>query len=121
MSANNTASSDPTVFTVDVSLNALGLPVCSPDPVVVTAANALLVFKLDAEGHEFPANDAVVVASPGDDFPYACWEINKHTAAIYDAGDDQVTYDYTVTVINSATGERLSVDPAIDNHNTGRI
>ena len=119
MNCDDITSTDPTVFTVQVSVNTLGKPVCTPNPVLVTAANALLVFKLDVDGYEFPASGAVVVSSPGDDFPYPCWQINKHTAALFDAADDQISYDYTVTVVNSTTGERHSVDPAIDNRNTG--
>ena len=113
---------DPAVFNIQVSIDPLsGKPVCSPDPVTVTAANALLVFKLSADDHEFPASGAVVVTSEDklDDFPYPCWQLNKHSVALYDTADDTVSYDYTITVIKSSTGQRISIDPQIDNKNVG--
>lgn len=96
-----------------------GLPVCTPNPVVVTAPDTLIVFRLDAANHQFPSADAVVVSEPGDDFPYPCWRTDRHTVALYDAADDNLSFRYTVTVINTSTGEPVRVDPGISNQSLG--
>jgi len=111
----STQAADSVVH-VQVTIDATsGLPACAPNPVPVTAPNTLIVFDLATAGYKFPASGAVVVNTPGDDFPYACWRTDNRTASLYDAGDDNLAYAYTVSVVKTSTGETFSLDPVIDN------
>jgi hypothetical protein len=54
-----------------------------------------------------------------DDFPYASWTISDTQAALYDRNKVADTFDYTVTVVNTTTGQEYSVDPEIKNGGGG--
>jgi hypothetical protein len=88
---------------------------CTPDPVSVKNANALLVFELDNDDYKFPDTGAVVVATPGDDFPSAAWRVSPQLVTLYDENNDQVSYKYTVAVVDKDTGKLITLDPTIDN------
>jgi hypothetical protein len=105
-----------TVVHVQVTVDPVSkLPLCAPDPVPVTVANTLIVFDLTTDGYRFPSTAAVQVNSPGVDFPYACWRTDNKTVALYDAAIHTAAYAYKVTVVQTSTGEAITVDPSIDN------
>jgi hypothetical protein len=103
------------VTKIKVTVSASGALQCAPDPASVKGANALLAFELDTDDYKFPNTAAVVVSSPGDDFPYASWTLSSEEAALYDENNDKVQYAYTVTVVHKHSGQVLSVDPTIVN------
>ena len=105
---------------VGVSIDAEGTIHVKPDPVVVDTNNALVVFTLATDGWHFPATGAIVVTTPNSDFPYSAWTVKPQQAAILDLGNDVGEYEYTVTIVNNATGQVVSLDPVIKNgHPTG--
>ncbi len=102
-----------------VTVDSAGMPSVTPDPVVVTTNNALVVFSLDTPGYNFPETGAIVVILPNDQFPYSSWTIKPTCAAIYDKNSDAHNYKYNVTVVNTATGVATTLDPTIKNGNIG--
>jgi hypothetical protein len=90
-----------------------------PDPVVVDTHNALVVFSLATDGYHFPATGAIVVTTPNGDFPYSSWTLKPQEAAILDLGNDAGEYEYTVTVVDDATGRVITLDPVIRNGQPG--
>ena len=90
---------------------------CTPSTVLVTNPNTLVVFNLTTSGYNFPATSAVVVNTPNTDFPYASWTVKPQQAAIFDSKVINGNYEYTCTIVNTATGQVLSIDPVIQNGN----
>ena len=103
-----------TVKRVNVTVSA-GKVSCTPDPVKVSAANVLIVFDLQTAGYAFPATNAVVVMTPGTQFPYPSWTMSPSSASLLDIDGDTSNYAYTVNVVELSTGHHLSVDPTIKN------
>jgi hypothetical protein len=87
-----------------------------PDPVKVTQVDTLVVFTLVTDGYHFPADDAIVLDTPHSDFPYAAWTTKPQQAALFDQRCGVGDYAYTITVIDTATGRVITLDPVI--HNT---
>lgn len=87
-----------------------------PDPVKVVQADTLVIFTLVTDGYHFPADDAIVVNVPNADFPYAAWTTKPQQAALFDQRNGLGDYEYTITVIDTATGQAITLDPVI--HNT---
>lgn len=102
------------VKTVRVTVQA-GAIQCTPDPVPVSGAQVLLVFRLDTPGYAFPETDAVVVGPSVDEFPYAAWQQNVSTAALFDRNRNAGDHAYTLTVVDSQSGQTLKHDPTIRN------
>jgi hypothetical protein len=102
---------------VGVSVDATNTIHVKPDPVIVDTHNVLVVFTLATDGWHFPASGAIVVTTPGSDFPYSAWTVKPQQAAILDLGANLGDYEYTVTVVNDATGQVVTLDPVIKNGN----
>ncbi|HSI60590.1 MAG TPA: hypothetical protein VLA16_23745 [Ideonella sp.] len=100
---------------VTVSVDASQTITVSPDPVTVNGNNVLIVFGLATSGYKFPNSNAVVVTSPGAQFPYPVWTISNTQAALLDVNDETGDYKYTVNLVNIATGAPISLDPSIRN------
>jgi hypothetical protein len=110
-------SSLPPVKQVGVSVDADGIHV-KPDPVVVDTHNALVVFTLSTDGYVFPDDDAIVVNTPNSNFPYSSWTVKPQQAALMDVANSAGDFEYTVNVVNKATGQVLTLDPVIHNTTT---
>jgi len=54
----------------------------------------------------------------GGRLPYGSWTISDTQAALYDCNKVADTFGYTVTVVNTTTGQEYSVDPEIQNGGT---
>jgi hypothetical protein len=100
---------------VDVSVDDKGNVTCSPDPVRVRGAKALLVFKMASPGWTFADTDAIVVENPGSEFPYASWTTKPTMAVLVDQNSMKASYKYSVAVIQTSTGKRFVQDPGIEN------
>ena len=101
---------------VVVTVSATGDVTCTPDPVVVKATKSTLVFRLATPGWVFRAENAIVVAQPGTEFP----EPSKTApgglkATLMDRDRSVGSFAYTVTVVQPSTGRVGSVDPTIEN------
>jgi hypothetical protein len=116
-----------------------GKPVASPDPVVVTQENTLLVFYVDTKGYAFPTTGAIAIkpcppqqgelahqksAVPTDadivnNFPYPAWSTSASSVAFFDARSSMGDFCYNITVIDLNDGSRLESDPAIRNTQIG--
>ena len=103
---------------VAVSVAADGTITCSPDPVQVTSNNALVAFNLATDGWHFPDANAIVINTANSDFPYSSWTIKPQLAGIADLCNHVGAVEYTVTVVNNATGQVLTLDPVIHNGTT---
>ena len=103
------------VIHVDVSVDADGNITCDPNPVPVNAANALIVFGLSTAGYAFPNTDAIVVDPPDPSFPFPSWTVQATQADLLDLCNEPGNVDYTVNLVETATGRTLSVDPVIQN------
>ena len=102
---------------VGVSVDDQGNIHVKPDPIVITTHNSLIVFTLSTDGYNFPATNAIVVTTPNSDFPYASQTVKPQEATILDLANSVGSYEYTVTVVNTATGEVIVLDPVIQNGN----
>ncbi len=109
--------------TVTVSKDADGdvLISCSPNPADIEkgASNVLLVFVLTTAGYRFRASKTIELDEPDDDFPYKSWTLNDTLAALYDRNKVADSFEYTVHVVDTATGKEYSVDPIIKNGGDG--
>jgi len=108
---------------VDVTANPDGTVAitCDPNPaqIVEGASHVLLVFTLNTSGFRFPTAKAISLDEPVDDFPYNSWTISDTQAGLFDRNKVADTFSYTVTVVNTTTGETYSVDPEITNGGGG--
>ena len=86
-----------------------------PDPVKVVQADTLVIFTLVTDGYHFPADDAIVLNTPHSDFPYEAWTTKPQQAALFDQRSADGDYEYTITVVDSATGRSITLDPVIHN------
>lgn len=100
---------------VEVSIDDKGQLTCSPDPVKVQGADALLVFELTSPGWTFAKTGAIALKEPASDFPYASWTIKPTTAALVDLNRVKGTYPYNVAVVQTSTGRQFVFDPGIEN------
>jgi len=103
---------------------------CTPNSadVVKDTKHALLSFTLNTSGFRFPAKDAIVLDPQVDDpdvasanFPYSSWTISDTQAALYDNNKTAKAFGYTVTVLNTTTGQSYNVDPEINNGGGGVV
>jgi hypothetical protein len=115
---------------VDVTVSADGAVkiTCTPDsaPVTKDTKHALITFTLNTTGYRFRDTDAITL-DPDDDksnaasenFPYQSWTLSDTQAALYDNNKSNKSFPYTVTVVNTTTGQEHSVDPEIHNGGGG--
>ena len=108
---------------VDVTANPDGSVVitCDPNPAGIAegASHVLLVFTLNTSGFRFPTVGAITLDEVLEDFPFNSWTISNTQAGLFDRNKVADSFDYTVTVINTTTGETYSVDPVITNGGGG--
>ncbi|MFO1337194.1 MAG: hypothetical protein U1F53_03005 [Burkholderiaceae bacterium] len=104
-----------TTVNVSVTVDSTGHIVCSPDPVPVSGANALINFQLQSSGYAFASTNPVVVPSPANQFPYGPWCPSSSQACLFDANTDSNSYKYVVHLVNLSDSQPLSVDPVIEN------
>ena len=108
---------------VDVAVNPDGgLAIyCEPNPadILKDTSHVLLVFTLNTSGYRFRTAHAIELDQPVDDFPFPSWTISDTQAALFDRNKVADTFAYTVTVVNTTTGEEFSVDPEIKNGGGG--
>ncbi|OYU26652.1 MAG: hypothetical protein CFE41_15040 [Burkholderiales bacterium PBB2] len=90
----------------------------SPETVVLTGErNALITFTLVTAGYHFPTDGTALVID-GDDsqFPIA-WYVDACNLSLGDYNSNSASYDYSMTVVNTSDGTRISSDPIIENNN----
>ena len=108
---------------VDVAVNPDGTVAiyCEPNPadIIEGTSHVLLVFTLNTSGYRFRTAHAIELDQPVADFPFASWTISDTQAALFDRNKVADTFAYTVTVVNTTTGEEFSVDPEIKNGGGG--
>ena len=108
---------------VDVTANPDGSVVitCDPNPadIIEGTSHVLLVFTLNTSGFRFPTANAISLDQPVDDFPYNSWTISNTQAGLFDRNKVADSFNYTVTVVNTTTGDKYSVDPVITNGGGG--
>ena len=94
---------------------------CTPNQakVLKNTQDAMIVYTLNTSGFRFRTTNAIELDNPLDDFPYPSWTISDTQAALYDTNNVADTFGYTVTVVNTATGQEYSVDPEIKNGGGG--
>ena len=94
---------------------------CTPNQaqIVEGASRVLIVFTLNTAGYRFRTANAIELDQPVDDFPYASWTISDTQAGLFDRNKVADTVAYTVTVVDTTTGQEYSVDPEIKNGGGG--
>jgi len=101
---------------------------CTPNTadIVKNTKHALLAFTLNTSGFRFPVTDAITLdpekdgsTDAADNFPYSSWTVSDTEAALYDNNKTAKTFGYTVTVVNTTTGQEYSVDPEVTNGGGG--
>ena len=105
---------------VYVTVNQHGVATCTCAPVQANLSpppDVTLSYTLNAPaGWVFPDTGAVIVPAPGDQFPEpSVTAPGGMSATLLDLNTDSNTYNYTVCVVKSATGECVLHDPAIKN------
>ncbi len=102
---------------VSVSVDSKGKLVCQPHVLSISGSDAVLRFSLQTAGYVFPKRDAVVVADPGEEFPFPSRTLppNDTKATLYDRNTGAGNFNYTVHVQKVDSGEMLRVDPVINN------
>jgi hypothetical protein len=100
---------------VTVSVSSSGVVSCSPDPVGVSGADALIAFTLASPGYAFPSSNAITVTSPASQFPYGPWTSSSTAASLFDVNSDSNTYKYTVHLIRLSDSHPIAYDPTIEN------
>ena len=109
------ADHDQATPDVVVTVTDTGDIVCTPDPVVISSANANVVFQLQTNGYVFRDKDPIVVTQPGSTFPFPSKTRGGTTAVLFDRDNSTASYKYSVFVKDQATGHIISVDPTIRN------
>ncbi len=108
---------------VDVAVNPDGSVAiyCEPNPadIIKDTSHVLLVFTLNTSGYRFRTAHAIELDQPVDDFPFPSWTLSDTQAALFDRNKVADVVGYTVTVVNTTTGEEFSVDPEIKNGGGG--
>ena len=108
---------------VDVSPNGDGTVTitCTPNPAPIDqgASHVLIEFTLNTSGYRFRTANAIELDTPVGDFPFHSWTISDTQAGLFDRNKQADTFAYTVTVVNTTTGDEYSVDPEIKNGGGG--
>jgi hypothetical protein len=103
-----------TIKNVSVTVTG-GVVACTPPTVNVSNPDTLVVFNLATSGYNFPATAAIVINTANTDFPYASWTVKPQLCGVFDANGVSGDFKYTCTVVETATGQVLSLDPVIRN------
>lgn len=109
----NTGKSNQVIVTVEAN----GTVACSPEQLFVKSCDAVLKFELQTAGYVFPKDAAVVVDTPGKQFPFPSRTLPAHptTATLYDHNTEARNFKYTVAVQRVSDGALLALDPTITN------
>jgi len=101
---------------VTVTVDASGNIQCAPDPVSARGNNAVLKFDLQGSGFVFPDDNAIVVTSPGTQFPDPSQtQPSKTSVHLKDLNTARGDFKYTVTVKRVSDGQLFELDPIIRN------
>lgn len=100
---------------VDVSVDAKGQIHCEPDVLEVKGKSPAIQFLLVTDGYAFPEQAAVVLKKPSPDFPDPAMMVNAKQVNLNDLNKTKGTHAYGVTVIDTATGKPIELDPTIVN------
>jgi hypothetical protein len=112
----NALFADAITADVTVTVTPTGDVSCTPDPVVVSAAQSTISFRMATTGWVFRASNAIVVLNPGSDFPLPSkTSPDGKRAVLQDRDTTAGSYPYTVYVVHPASGREASVDPTIEN------
>ena len=106
----------PQYYTVAVTVGTNQQITVEPNPAVIEDPNVYLKFELQTTGYKFPTSNAVVVSSPGTQFPDASqtWESGL-TVTLLDVNSQTGDYSYSVYVQPDTGGPLLRHDPTIRN------
>jgi len=100
----------------DVTVDDSGTIHCNPEPLPARGNNAVLKFDLLTSGYVFPDSGAIVVTSPGTQFPDPSQtQPNKTTVHLSDRNDQRGDFKYTVIVKRVSDGQLIEHDPIIQN------
>lgn len=105
---------DP-VTTVTVSVQTDGSIVCAPNPVVVTDPDTMLNFQLLGSTHAFRNRHAITVSGGGSEFPFPSWTTKDNQALLLDRVASIGDFDYTLHLVETASGKSIRIDPTIRN------
>lgn len=101
---------------VTVTVDGSGNPACSPDPVNAKGGNVKLHFDLATPGYAFADTDAVVVSSPGTQFPHPSHTHAGGTkATLLNRNSERGDFKYTVRLKELSSGRLIELDPTIKN------
>jgi hypothetical protein len=103
------------IVPIDVSVTVDQQVVCSPDIASVSVAQSVLVFRLQTDGYTFPTSEAVVVADPGTQFPNKAKTLTPTRVSLLDCCTEAGSFEYTIYVVQTATGQTYNCDPIIQN------
>lgn len=104
---------------VTVTVDAKGIISCAPDPVPVTGKIPALVFGLATQGYAFAAAGAIVVKKPSPDFPEPSKTVSATEATLVDLNKIKAEYAYSVSLVDTRTGDKIEIDPTIVNDGSG--
>ncbi len=109
------ASEDTPVVKIAVRVDdKLKKPVCTPDPVTITAPS-VLQFDLQTAGYSFPEHCAVVVKSTSKDFPAPPVTVSSTRVTLQDLDTEKGSFKYTIYLCPEGGGEKIQHDPTITN------
>jgi len=109
------------IVPVTVKVSDTGEISCDPNPASIDpgATAVLLVFTLVTGGYRFKKTKAIALDTPVPDFPYSSWTITDTQCCLFDHNKNPDVWKYTVTLVNTQTGEEISLDPEIKNGGGG--
>ncbi len=108
----------PVSVTATVNPHGVCTVSCIPDQAnLPSTPGVTLTFTLTAPaGWVFKPTNAVVVASPGTQFPSASvTSADGMSCTLFDANTDSNLYTYTAFVVKAGTSDEVAYDPAIKN------
>ncbi|MCV2350764.1 hypothetical protein [Paucibacter sp. Y2R2-4] len=113
----STTSTDKPVFTFTVTASDATDPPtvsCTPGEITVDTSNALIEFDLVTPGYSFDPQSPIVFGEATTDFP-DLWAISATQIAMRDRCSKAAVLNFTINVMQDATGLCLSHDPVIRN------
>lgn len=87
----------------------------SPDPVPVSGADVVLIFKLkDPSQWQWGSSPAIVITNGSAQFTAPALG-NDGAIRVTDANTDALLYSYTFNAVRKSSGKAVSIDPSIQN------
>lgn len=87
---------------------------CTPEMVTVRDPNTLVQFQIVNQGYSFDPEAPIVFDDPGTNFPNT-WLLTDTHVAVRDRLTSSGDFSFTINLIETGTGKRVSIDPAIRN------